>query len=1597
MAAAEAAEPWPAAGELRIPLAAENSVHAIGPSVAPHADETNASSSPVDEETLSYVPGSFLAQRSSFGLLAALQADAEARSGGASCYGIALFCDMSGFSRLAASLARQDKAHSAEKLSQTLNGFLARLVAQLHSRGLEPLVFAGDAVIAFRPAAAEDGPAMREAAAAALEAALASRAFRMESNGCPLATHCGVGVGELRTLAARGGEGALQLLHGGEAMRQCCEAAAASGAGEVVLSAEFGPSSRASPPSPSRALLASSASSLRPRPPPRRPPARRPRAPLRVRGAGGGGPGGGGARAAGAGRDAAGAGAGAGAGGGHGPYGEIRPVFVAFLSFPELDAAAPAPAAADAAARFGQIVRSLHRAAAEWGACVNKVFLDEKGCSALLCWGLAGGYAHEDDAERAVRAAAALEEWFEEAAAPFAAGVAGGRAFCGPLGAPCRREFAVIGDAALLCHASVVDAVAARGRRAALPFAELPPILAKGFDKPVPVFRPLRGPDPEGGPTAAAPPRSRPRSLQFPEPEAPLSPGPLSGGARRGGVGCLGRAAELERALRAVAAAAAGAGGTVLLEGEAGYGKSALLHELARECAGRGFAVLRAGAEAVEESTPLWALRGLVASATSAASEAAFEAGLAGLLPPKTPRSCPGLALVGVGRLARVAACLAALVEGLAGSGPRARPVALALEDAHWLDSASWLVLRSLREASPRLLLLVTSRPMPEPPRDFLLLAGRLRLGSDSEDGDGDDFDALDTASTPAPPAAAVSAAWGPEPPAKAAPPAPAVVDVRLGPLERGAARELLERLSGRLGVEWAPAALERVLDKAAGVPLYLVELVRAAAGDAAGRSPHSAGLPDSLQQIVLSRVDQLPAAARDLIKIAAVIDTGFTPAAVAAVAGPERDPAALRDAFRALADARLITESGSSSLAGAAAPSEAATTAADAGDDEEAEDEGAAWPGEEAPFVFSHALVREAVLSSLTAPHRRNVHRLFAEFLEARPVAAADPALLALHWEAGGEPERALRHLERAARRAHDAGALPEAARLYARLVALLDSLGLAGPPAAETARWRSSRTIALKNLCYVEARRLRLHCRAAPLTAAGRAWGQYYLGHAELALGLCLATLASAGAEQPRSELGPAALLRFVARAVPLAWPEGEAERVALIEVYVIVGWVAMKMTASSPPAPAKGGAGGGGRRPRSSALALTATGAVIALGYARGCALEHWQFGRGQAWFAVLLFVAGLRRKSAEFTARAEALAERHDSDSVREAAHSAGGYIEATAGRFARALERYEAACVLDLKLSSLHYVDGATYCAYVRLLLGRFGEAEERARGLEAYLHRTGGADYAREIVAMVAGYSALFTGRDAEAGRLLGRLEARGGAASFWTTTVAAVLRGLHAWRARGEAGAMAAAAAGLERILEREPGSLMWIHLLPLACALDFALWRAANARRRAGAAAGAGRPAPGGLWRAGRRVGDAAAEAARVEAAAAEGALRRLAGGMRALQRKSLPCLAPFCALARAEEPGLAARRRAELLRGAAEALEAAELRPFHAVARLRLALAEAAAGAAGPAAAALQRAERAARECGLRLPALERALAEGSAAAPAPRPYAFASMFV
>ena len=64
--------------------------------------------------------------------------------------------------------------------------------------------------------------------------------------------------------------------------------------------------------------------------------------------------------------------------------------------------------------------------------------------------------------------------------------------------------------------------------------------------------------------------------------------------------------------------------------------------------------------------------------------------------------------------------------------------------------------------------------------------------------------------------------------------------------------------------------------------------------------------------------------------------------------------------------------------------------------------------------YAFRHDLVREAVAAELLPGERARLHEAFALALSAGRARVADPAELAYHWDAAGEPTRALRaHIE--------------------------------------------------------------------------------------------------------------------------------------------------------------------------------------------------------------------------------------------------------------------------------------------------------------------------------------------------------------------------------------------------------------------------------------------------------------------------------------------------------------------------------------------------------------------------------------------------------
>ncbi|MGE7433787.1 helix-turn-helix transcriptional regulator [Kitasatospora sp. NPDC001175] len=138
---------------------------------------------------------------------------------------------------------------------------------------------------------------------------------------------------------------------------------------------------------------------------------------------------------------------------------------------------------------------------------------------------------------------------------------------------------------------------------------------------------------------------------------------------KHGSAHLIGREAETHRLEEVLSAAAEGTGRGVLLLGEAGIGKSALLAHCAAQARTRGFSVLRGEASEWERSFPLWPFLDLLGTPDRAAVLALLQATGRGAADP----------------VPAAAERLFQIVERWCTLGP----VLLVLDDLHWSDEAS--------------------------------------------------------------------------------------------------------------------------------------------------------------------------------------------------------------------------------------------------------------------------------------------------------------------------------------------------------------------------------------------------------------------------------------------------------------------------------------------------------------------------------------------------------------------------------------------------------------------------------------------------------------------------------------------------------------------------------------------------------------------------------------------------------------------------------------------------------------------------------------------------------------------------------------------
>ncbi len=221
-----------------------------------------------------------------------------------------------------------------------------------------------------------------------------------------------------------------------------------------------------------------------------------------------------------------------------------------------------------------------------------------------------------------------------------------------------------------------------------------------------------------------------------------------------------------------------------------------------------------------------------------------------------------------------------------------------------------------------------------------------------------------------------------------------------LSRLSRSDSTALVQQVAGGRRI---PQSIEAdIVSRADGVPLFVEELTKSllestdgGGGMARGSASTSiAAIPATLEGLLLTRLDQL-ACGSEVAQAGAVIGREFSVECLRAITG--LDERALTAALDQLVASGLIFRRG--------LPPE--TTC-----------------------IFKHALVREAAYGTLLRERRQALHGSVARTYEERlpETAEAEPELLAHHWREAGDSIRAVSYLLKAAERALQRSATPEA-----------------------------------------------------------------------------------------------------------------------------------------------------------------------------------------------------------------------------------------------------------------------------------------------------------------------------------------------------------------------------------------------------------------------------------------------------------------------------------------------------------------------------------------------------------------------------------------
>jgi class 3 adenylate cyclase len=540
---------------------------------------------------------------------------------------------------------------------------------------------------------------------------------------------------------------------------------------------------------------------------------------------------------------------------------ELRQVTVLFMHLPSFGTSIKHPYNRTLP-RAQDIMHALQAALYRYEGSINKLNVDDKGITLVAALGLSP-LSHEDDPVRGVQAAVEMQMAAWGYGRPSAVGVTTGQLFCGPIGHPLRREYTMVGEAMNLACRLMEAAQAAYNQNRQLPaiycdeatyeaakgqlvLAALAPIRVKGKARPLPIYQP---------------------SVQAGTAEQI----PLWRRQRTTNQKLIGRTAEwdfLNQQIVALRGQQPLLQNLIILEGEAGIGKSSLLQALMTKAGRLRLHMLTTEvADSADKTTPFQAwqpilrqlfdldrllfespqkqrahvLRQLPASSEErgyplrALSMAPL---LNAVLPIDLPDNELTRPLQGESRLRATHELLLRLLPMMLEKRNGRQPTLFVIDNAHLLDVASAALVTALSEAVPPLLFVVATRILPTPAYRLLTTADAQRL--------------------------------------------------RVGPVEITLLPDLLCQ---HLGISQISPALQKFIsEKGEGHPLYSlslattmqqIELLRIVNGEAQllthAWQPGLLPLPLAVQKAITHYLDRLPPTHQLLLKRASALGETFT------------------------------------------------------------------------------------------------------------------------------------------------------------------------------------------------------------------------------------------------------------------------------------------------------------------------------------------------------------------------------------------------------------------------------------------------------------------------------------------------------------------------------------------------------------------------------------------------------------------------------------------------------------------------------------------------------------------------------------------------